>query len=170
MAHAPATAERLPLVVYTAAVWLRGLVELRGSVRLTDVLNQSASPVLVLVEGDVLPVGAAERPATPRPLVVNKAEVLLAYPAVEAEPAGTAAGLRVPRFRLDVGMHLGEYQVQGTIHLPDIVAWTQYLAALRGRFLPLTGASVRRAATGELLATASYVAVNRDRLSVLYEL
>lgn len=168
MAHGPPAAEHVPVVVYATDVWLRGLVEIRGATRLTDVLNHAASPLLALAAGDVLPVGAREWPVLLRPIILTKAEILLAYPTSEAEAVIPAAGLRLPNFTHDVVMHLGAYQVQGTLHLPDAVALAQFFSVVRERFLPLTRATIRRAVDGETVAAASYVVVNRERMKLVY--
>ena len=169
MAHDPRPVERVHIIAYTPQVWVRGLVELRGATRLTDLLNHGGTPVVALLDGDMLPIGTTEWPAAARPLVVNKAELLLLYPTSDGNSVMGAAGLNAHRFSLEVGMHLDQYHVQGIIHLPDVLPWAQYFSVLRDRFLSLTQATIRRASDGQQLAAADYVVVNRERLSVLYQ-
>ena len=106
--------------------------------------------------------------ARPR-LILNKAEILFAHPVGDAAERVFPVDTGIQRFPVSIGLHLGGYHVQGTLHLPDRVAWEQYLTALRDRFLALTGVTITRAVDGTTVGTAASAAVNRERLSVLYE-
>jgi hypothetical protein len=79
------------------------------------------------------------------------------------------ADLRVAKVAVPVAIHLGEYRVRGTLHLPDRVPWEEYLSVVRERFLAVTSATIDQAVTEEVVAEVAFVAVNRQRVSVFYE-
>jgi hypothetical protein len=163
----PLGIERVPVVFCLSQCWVRGVVELRGATRLSDLLNQVATTALTVLDGEVLPTGGRQWPDERHRLVVNKAEILFAHP-VHDHPRA-AAGLRLHKYDAEVGIYLGEYHVRGTIHLPDRLVWEQYLSSLRDRFLALTDATIVRAGDDAIVATTEYLAVSRERLCVLYE-
>jgi hypothetical protein len=169
MVHESVVAERVPVVIYTPQLWVRGLVELRGTTRLTDLLNQPAFSVLTVHEGELLPVGGRQWPEARR-LVLNKTEILFAHPVRDPEQTHSAAGLQLPKVPVVVTVHVDAYAISGMLHLPDRLLWEQYLSTLRDRFLPITDATITRAVDGAPVATARYVAINRERLSALFEL
>jgi hypothetical protein len=170
MHHDPVLVERVPVAICTRHLWARGLVELRGSTQLIDLLNQNAAAALSILNGDILPIGATQWPEARPRLILNKAEILFAHPVGDAAERVVAIDPEIQRYTVRIGLHLGGYHVQGTVHLPDRVAWEQYLTALRDRFLALTGVTITRAVDGTTVGTAPTAAVNRERLSVLYEL
>jgi hypothetical protein len=170
MQYGSVAVERVPVAICTSHLWARGLVELRGSTQLIDVLNQNAAAALSLLNGEILPIGATQWPEARPRVILNKAEILFAHPVGDAAervipPIDTA----IQRYPVTIGLHLGGYHVQGTLHLPDRVAWEQYLTALRDRFLALTRVTITRAVDGTTVGAAASAAVNRERLSVLYE-
>jgi hypothetical protein len=162
--------ERVPVAICSSHLWARGLVELRGSTHFIDVLNQSATAAMSILNGEILPIGATQWPEARARLILNKAEILFAHPVGDAAERVIAVDQGIQRYAVRIGLHLGEYHVQGTLHLPDRVAWEQYLTALRDRFLALTGVTITRALDGTTVGTAASAAVNRERLTVLYEL
>ena len=162
--------ERVPVAICTSHLWARGLVELRGSTQLIDVLNQNSTAALSVLNGEILPIGATQWPEARPRLILNKAEILFAHPVGDAAERIIPIDSGIQRYPVSIGLHLGGYHVQGTLHLPDRVAWEQYLTALRDRFLALTGVTITRAVDGTIVGTAASAAVNRERLAVLYEL
>jgi hypothetical protein len=170
MAHDSVALERVPVAICSRHLWARGLVELRGSTQLIDVLNQSSSAAMSILNGEILPIGATQWPEARPRLILNKTEILFAHPVGDAAERVIAIDPGIQRYAVQIGLHLGGYHVQGTVHLPDRVAWEQYLTALRDRFLALTGVTITRAVDGTTVGTAASAAVNRERLAVLYEL
>lgn len=169
MQHDPA-----PQPIVVAAImpgaWLRGVVDLGRMRRLSDVLNQVAASYLPVLDAELMPSGAREWPRPRARLYVNKADLLFVYPAADSLLPAAPAGLIVSKLRAPVGLHVGEYRLEGIVHLADRVPWEQFLSVLRDRFLAITEASITRVTTGEPVESTGFVAVNRGHVSALYPL
>jgi hypothetical protein len=164
----------LPQQVAVAAIlpnaWLRGVVDLGRMRRLSDVLNHVAAGYLPVVDGELMPSGAREWPR-PRPrLYVNKADLLFVHPTANSSLPAAPPGLTVSKLRAPVGLYVGEYLLEGIVHVADRVPWEQYLSVVRDRFLAITEASIVRVTTGEPVESAGFVAVNREHVTALYPL
>lgn len=161
-----------PRSVAVAAImpgaWLRGIVELGRLRRLSDVLNHVAASYVPVLDAELMPSGAREWPRPQARLYVNKADLLFVHPTADSPPFTPPPGLVVSKLRAPLGLYVGEYRVEGIVHLPDRVPWEQYLSVLRDRFLAITEATITHAATGEPVESAGFVAVNRERISALY--
>src|SRR5262245_32460080 len=127
MAHDTIVVERVPVAICSRHLWARGLVELRGSTQLIDVLNQGSTAAMSLFNGEILPVGATQWPEARPRLIINKSEILFAHPVADAPERSITVDPAIQRYAVRIGVHLGGYHVQGTLHLPDRVAWEQYL-------------------------------------------
>jgi hypothetical protein len=150
--------------------WLRGVVELGRMRRLSDVLNQAAASYLPVHDAELMPSGAREWPRPRARLYVNKADLLFVHPTADSPLPAAPAGLIVSKLRAPVGLYVGEYRLEGIVHLADRVPWEQFLSVIRDRFLAITEASITRVTTGETVESAGFVAVNREHVSALYPL
>lgn len=165
----PRAGELIGISACTVHGWVRGLVDLGRYQRLTDLLNNAAAVYLVLHSGQVLPHGTQLWPPAHRRLLLRKSDVLFVLPTTEDRPR-SPAGLVVAKEPVRVGLGVGAYVVSGALHLLEQVVWEQYLANVQSQFLPLTGVRVAHAATDEEVARVGYAAVNREHITVLYEL
>ncbi|HLI27867.1 MAG TPA: hypothetical protein VKZ60_12390 [Chloroflexota bacterium] len=169
MQPAASTGEVVGINACTAHGWVRGFVELGRYRRLTDLLNNTAAVYLVLHGGQILPTGAQVWPPAHRRVLLRKHDVLFVLPTTETQPR-SPAGLLVAKEPVRVGLGVGAYLLSGALHLLEHVVWEQYLANLQSQFLPLTDVRVAQAATDAEVARVSYAAVNREHITVLYEL
>lgn len=152
----------------TSSGWVRGLVELGRYRRLSDLLNNAAAPYLVLRDGQVLPFGAAQWPPAQPRLLLSKRDVLFLLP-TDGDHPHPPLGLQIAKQIVPVDLYVGAYQLTGMLHRLEQMPWEQYLANLRDHFLPLTAVRIVHATTGDELAHVEYAAVNRDRITALYE-
>ena len=110
--------ERVAVAACTAHAWVRGVVEVPRPRRLSDLLNQAAAQFLPVLDGELLPNGATEWPRARARLYLHKAEILFLHPTGAAGDSMARSDLRVAKVAVPVEMHLGEYRVCGTLHLP----------------------------------------------------
>src|SRR5262249_10789725 len=111
--------KRGPVAICSRHLWARGLVELRGAAPCIDVLNQGSTAVMSLFNGEILPIGASQWPEARPRLIINKAEILFAHPVGDAPERSITVDPGIQRYAVRIGLHLGGYHVQGTLHLPD---------------------------------------------------
>jgi len=162
--------QQLAVAAIMPDAWLRGVVDLGRMRRLSDVLNHVAVSYLPVLDAQLLPSGAREWPRPQARLYVNKVDLLLVHPAADSPLPTAPPGLIVSKLRAPVGLYVGEYRLEGIVHLADRVPWEQFLSVLRDRFLAITEASITRVTTGEPVDSPGFVAVNRERVSALYPL
>ena len=167
--HPPTESEPVAIAACTLHAWVRGIVELGRIRRLSDLLNHAGTTHLTLVDGEVLPFGSREWPRSRPRLYLNKADVLFLHPTASGDVPRSLPGLVVDKIPVAVGLYVGDYHIEGSLHLVDRLPWEEYLNVLRDRFLILTDATVTRAVSGEEVARVGFVGVNREHLSVLYE-
>jgi hypothetical protein len=165
----PPESELVAIAACTPHAWVRGIVELGRIRRLSDLLNHPGTTHFTLVDGEVLPFGAREWPRSRPRLYLNKADVLFLHPTATGDTPHSPPGLVVDKIPVAVGLYVGDYHIEGTLHVVDRLPWEQYFSVLRDRFLLLTDAAIARAVSGEEVARVGFVGVNRERLSVLYE-
>ena len=150
--------------------WLRGGVDLGRQRRLSDVLNHVAASYLPVVDAELMPSGAREWPRARPRMYVNKNDLLFVHPTANSLLPAAPPGLLVSKLRAPVGLYVGDYLLEGIVHVADKVPWEQYLTVVRDRFLAITDARIVRVSTGEPVESAGFVAVNRDHVTALYPL
>jgi hypothetical protein len=167
--QAPPESGPVAIAACTPHAWVRGIVELGRIRRLSDLLNHAGTTHLTLVDGEVLPFGSREWPRSRPRLYLNKADMLFLHPTAAGDAPYSPPGLVVDKIPVAVGLYVGEYHIEGTLHMVDRLPWEQYFSVLRDRFLILTDATITRAVGGEEVASVGFIGVNREHLSVLYE-
>jgi len=165
-----ATPQQIAVAAITPGAWLRAIVDLGRMRRLSDVLNHVAAGYLPVLDAELMPHGAREWPRAQARLYVNKADLLFVHPTADSPLPSAPHGLVVSKLRAPVGLYLGEYRLEGIVHLADRVPWEQFLSVLRDRFLAITDASITRVTTGEPIESTGFVVVNREHVSALYPL
>lgn len=152
------------LVLYTDALITRGSVRTRQH-RITDILNETAEPFLVLENVVVEEFGAHGQPVRSEYAQVNLEAVLFA---VSNEPAPAMPELRTPKTPEQAIISVPPFNVIGTIHLmPMDGNLRDALSELMGRFLPVTDAVFWSERMGEARQQAALVAINHNRAHIL---
>jgi hypothetical protein len=160
--------ERVPVVACTPCAWVRGILEISTTRRLSDVLNRPGTSYLRLADGEVLPHGATEWPRAQPRLYLNKAEILFVHPAAGGARS-RSSDLTVEKTPVRVSLYLGDYCVRGTVHMPDRIPCAEYFGVLRDPFVALTDVTITRTALDEEVAAVEFAAVSRARVTVLAE-
>ena len=159
---------QLPVVVYTPGMVVRGRATLGRIGRLSDLLNQTSLGFLGLADAEGRAPGADAWAPLGAHVSVNKDEILFTYATQGTGPTGMA-GMRVEKFPVAVGLYLGDYRLQGSLYLLDRVPWEDLLSGLRERFIPLTDVAIGYLGSDVAPTTVNFVAVNKDRISLLSE-
>jgi len=152
------------LTLYTDALMVRGSVRTHQH-RVTDILNLSEEPFLVLGDVTVEEVGVRGQPIRAAFAQVNLDAVLFA---VANDPVRSAPELRTPKTQEQAILSVPPFKVVGTIHLlPSSANLGEALTELTGRFIPVTDATYWSDAVGEARQQALLVAVNHRRTQIL---
>jgi hypothetical protein len=155
---------RVELTLYTDALITHGSVR-ASERRITDILNLSEEPFLVLEDVLVEELGTRGEPIRADYAQINLDAVLFA---VVNEPARESPGLHTPKTKEQAILSVPPFKVVGTIHLlPTGGDLRQALVELTGRFLPVTDATYWSDPLGEARQQALLLAVNRWRTQVL---
>ena len=155
---------RVELTLYTDALITHGTVRTRQH-RITDILNLSEEPFLVLEDVLVEELGTRGEPIRAEFAQVNLDAVLFA---VVNEPVQPAPELRTPKTQEQAILSIPPFKVVGTIHLlPSSGDLRQALVELTGRFLPVTDAIYWSETLGEARQQALLLAVNHRRTQIL---
>ena len=155
---------RVELTLYTDALITHGTVR-TSQRRITDILNLSEEPFLVLEDVLVEELGTRGEPIRADYAQVNLDAVLFA---VVNEPAREAPELRTPKTQEQAILSIPPFKVVGTIHLmPTGGDLRQALVELTGRFLPVTDATYWSDPLGEARQQALLLAVNHRRTQIL---
>jgi hypothetical protein len=151
------------MTMYTDAHVIRGTLETRQR-RLTDVLNLADEAFLVL--SDVVLEGIDGRSASHSAphAQVNLGAVLFAV-ATEAIPS--TPELRTPKVPERTLISLPPYSITGQIHLLPERHVQDALRELRGRFIPVTGATFWSESLGLDRVSVPMVAINHARAQIL---
>jgi hypothetical protein len=152
------------LVLYTDALITRGTLQTRQH-RVTDILNETDEPFLVLEDVTVEEFGGHGQPVRSDFAQVNLDAVLFA---VTNEPAPPMPELRTPKTPEKAIISVPPFSVVGTIHLmPMDGSLRDALRELTGRFLPVTDAIFWSDRMHEAREQAALVAVNHKRAHIL---
>ena len=155
---------RVELTLYTDALITHGTVR-TSQRRITDILNLSEEPFLVLEDVLVEELGTRGEPIRADYAQVNLDAVLFA---VVNEPARDAPELRTPKTKEQAILSIPPFKVVGTIHLLQTGGdLRQALVELTGRFIPVTDATYWSDPLGEARQQALLLAVNHKRTQIL---
>lgn len=152
------------IVLYTDALIARGTVATRHQ-RISDILNLSEAPFLVLEDVHVTSLDGAGEPIHADVAQINLDAVLFA---VVDTPVSTTPELRAPKTRHEALISVPPFRVTGTLHLaarsPNL---RQALTDLTGRFLPVTDATFEAPSLGRAPQRAQMLAINHRRAQIL---
>jgi hypothetical protein len=158
------SAEPKELVLYTDALITRGYLRTRQH-RVTDMLNQSDEPFLILENVTVEEYRSRGQPIRAEFAQVNLDAVLFA---VANDPVPTMPELRTPKTPEQAIISVPPFSIVGTIHLmPMEGSIREALHELTGRFLPVTDAMFWSDHLGEPREQALLVAINHHRAHIL---
>ena len=164
MIPAPSEMSRVELALYTDSLIIRGWVNTRQQ-RVTDILNLSEQPFLILEDLTVEEIGDRGQPIQADIAQVNLDSILFAVADTPVEPSGD---LNVPKKASEAIVSVPPYRITGTIHLlPGRNSLRESLSELTGRFIPVTNATYWSDRLGEARRTALLVAVNHHRTQIL---
>jgi hypothetical protein len=152
------------LTLYSDALITHGTVRTNQR-RVTDILNLTEDPFLVLEDVLVEELGTRGEPIRAGYAQVNLDAVLFA---VVQEPAVPDPELRTPKVQEQAILSVPPFSIVGTVHLlPSGGDLRQALTALTDRFLPVTDAMFWSDRVGEARQQAPLLAVNHRRTQIL---
>ncbi len=152
------------IVLYTDALIARGTVATRHG-RISDILNLSEAPFLVLEDVHVTSLDGRGEPIHADVAQINLDAVLFA---VADTPVVATPELRAPKTPHEALISVPPFRVTGTLHLvARSLNLRQALADLTGRFLPVTDATFEAPSLGRTPEHALMLAVNHQRAQIL---
>jgi hypothetical protein len=155
---------RVELTLYTDALITHGKVRTRQH-RITDILNLTEQPFLILEDVMVEEYGERGQPIRADVAQVNLDTVLFAVADTPVEPSPELRTQKQPAAAI---ISVPPFRVTGTIHLMGGESTVrEALSELEQRFIPVTQATYWSDAVGEGRRTAVVVAVNRHRTQIL---
>jgi len=158
---------RVELTLYTDALITKGLYRTRQH-RVTDILNRTETPFLVLEEVTVADIGSDAPPIRAQFAQINLDAVLFAVADVPVVPVPE---LRTPKFQQRAIVSIPPFRVVGTIHLlPTENGLREALTELTGRFIPVTDATYWSDQLKEPRRQAIALAVNHQRAQIFAQL
>ncbi len=157
------TSRTIPLTLYTNAFQIHGTIETRQR-RVSDVLNQSGDPFVVLSDVSFDEFGSRGQPIHAEFAQINLASVLFVVSDDAVEPLPE---LRTPKMIEQAVISIPPFKVTGQIHLLPERSLREALTELHGQFVPVTDATYWSDTLGEARATAGLVAVNHALAQIL---
>jgi hypothetical protein len=155
---------RAELTLYTDALVARGSIRTRQH-RISDILNLSDAPFLVLEDVTVTDHDGHDEPIRADVAQINLDAVLFA---VVNEPVSPSPELRSPKIQREALISIPPFRVTGTLHLlAGSANLREALTDLTGRFLPVTDAEFEAPARGIGRQSALMLAVNHQRAQIL---
>jgi hypothetical protein len=155
---------RVELTLYTDALITHGWVRTRQH-RVTDILNLSEQPFLILEDVVVEEIGDRGQPIRADIAQINLDSVLFAVADAPVEPSPE---LRTAKSPTDAVVSVPPFRITGMIHLlPGEMTLREALSELQGRFVPVTNATYWSDRLGEARRTALLVAVNHRRTQIM---
>jgi hypothetical protein len=157
--------------LYLATRRLRAEIPMRGFTRLSDVLNNTAGRFL---SGKLRGLTHTDQHAgeltmtAERDLTVRVDDVLFVQPIAATAQFASSPAEKRDRITQRMIIELGNFCLEGRLHLVDSVRWVDYATAMNDRFLAVTDASVWSTDDGPPIET-KFVLVNGARLTALYE-
>ncbi len=158
----PLTLRAVPLTLYTEQLIVRGTINTHQH-RVTDILNLTNEPHLVLEDVTIEEYGSADIPTRAEFSQVNLASVLFAVSLATVEPIRE---LRTPKVAERALVSVPPFRVIGQVHLMTERSLRDSLAQLQGAFIPVTDAIYWADRLGETRQAAAFLAVNRARAQV----
>jgi hypothetical protein len=158
----PMPMRQLPLTLYTEQLIVRGIIQTRQH-RITDVLNITSEPFLVLEDVSLEEYGSAEPPMRAEFAQVNLASILFAVSLTTVEPVRE---LRTPKIAERALVSIPPFRVVGHVHLLPERSLRDSLTELQGAFIPVTDAMFWSDRLGESRQSVAYIAVNQSRAQV----
>lgn len=158
----PGNLRALPLTMYTEQLIVRGTVQ-TSQHRVTDILNLSQDPYLVLEDVTLEEYGSTDTPLRAEFAQVNLASVLFAVSLTTVEPMRE---LRTPKVSERALISVPPFRIVGYVHLLPERGLRASLAELHGTFLPVTDATFWAERVGEARQTVAFVAINHARAQV----
>lgn len=151
--------------LYLARTRVRVEIPVLGSNRVSDLFNNHPGEFLT---GAVPAEPGGSRQLGGAPILVRLADVRLVRPLYEPVRPPRLDVLR-DRSRIRVALDLDHWEVVGDVYVIDRIPWVDYFAAMQGRFLPVSGATLREAGE-DTPQECDVVLVNLRRISALQEL
>lgn len=155
---------RVELTLYTDALIARGSIRTRQH-RVSDILNLSETPFLVLEDVVVTDLDGKSNPIEADVAQINLDAVLFA---LVDTPVSPSPELHSPKMRHQAVVSVPPFRVTGTLHLlagsPNL---REALTDLTGRFLPVTDAVFEAASLGLASQSAVMLAINHHRAQIL---
>jgi hypothetical protein len=162
MFDSPMPMRQLPLTLYTEQLIVRGVIQTRQH-RVTDVLNITTEPFLVLEDVSLEEYASAEPPLRAEFAQVNLASILFAVSLTTVEPVRE---LRTPKVAERALVSIPPFRVVGHVHLLPEQSLRASLTELQGAFIPVTDAMFWSDRLGEARQSVAYIAVNQSRAQV----
>jgi hypothetical protein len=162
MFDSPTPLRQLPLTLYTEQLIVRGTVQTRQH-RVTDILNVTTEPFLVLEDVTLDEYKSVEPPTRAEFAQVNLASILFAVSLTTVEPMRE---LRTPKIAERALVSIPPFRVVGQVHLLPERSLRDSLAELQAAFIPITDATFWSDPLGEARQTVAFVAVNQARAQV----
>lgn len=157
------TQHTVHLTLYTDAFVIKGTIETRQR-RLTDIVNQTDEPFLVLSDVTFDEFGTAGQTFRAEFAQVNLASVLFAVANDIVEPVPE---LRTPKNPERALISVPPFKVTGRIHVLPERGLRDSLRELTGTFIPVTDATYWSDTLSEARVTATIVAVNHDLAQIM---
>jgi hypothetical protein len=154
---------QVKLVLYTDAFVVRGTIRTRQA-RITDILNQSDQPFLVISDATTDEYGSNGIVSRTDYAQVNLGAVLFAVADTPSEPR---PDLRTPKVPETAMISIPPFKITGRIHVLPERDLQMALSELTGDFVPVTDATYWSDTVGEARATAAMVAFNHNRAQIL---
>jgi hypothetical protein len=155
---------RVELTLYTDALIARGGVRTRQH-RISDILNLSETPFLVLEGVTVTDLDGRSDPITADIAQINLDAVLFAVVNTSVAPSPE---LRSPKMQREAIISVPPFRVTGTLHLlAGSSSLREALTDLTERFLPVTDAEFQAPSLGLAPQPALMLAVNHQRAQIL---
>jgi len=151
------------LTLYTDAFVIRGRIRTRQR-RLTDILNLSDDPFLVVKEATTDEYGSHGIASRTDYAQVNLGAVLFAVADAPIEPRPDLRTPKVPEMAL---ISIPPFKITGRIYLLPERDLQEALTELTGAFIPVTDATFWSDTVGEARSTAPMIAFNHNRAQIL---
>ena len=162
MFDSPLTLRAVPLTLYTEQLIVRGTIHTHQH-RVTDILNLTTEPHLVLEDVTLEEYGSTDVPTRAEFSQVNLGSVLFAVSLATVEPIRE---LRTPKVAERALVSIPPFRIIGQVHLLPERSLRDSLAQLQGAFIPVTDALFWAERLGEARQSAAFVGVNRARAQV----
>jgi hypothetical protein len=142
--------------LYVPGRRIRAEVGIGNFGRLSDALNNSPSAYLsgvTQMSADILPSRLSPWSESQRDMVVPLAAVQMVVPIQEPSAAPNQPALMRDRMTVVTEIDVDVWRLTGTLYLIDRVRWSDYLASVRNRFVPLSHVRIQLAGTTDVFVS-----------------